>query len=532
MHGIIILGLVRDHLIITIKNNLYISMKHYFFLLLLLSLFILPTPGLAAIPTFSTSESAANVVVGTNDQTAQTSTTTANVSEVKASRTLTVGALPANAETITIGTCIVTFTTIASTTTHDTNCTGGASIDRTATTTDTLLTVTEIATQLLALTNVSDTGHGALAVAASSTSATSAVFTTSGTETSATVVTFTDGTTGDITSTNSRTGVIPVVQINTLSIGGTVDAGDVFTATLPTVGAVTYTVTSSDTTTTHIANGLGTAITASTGYSSQAFTIATSTSNIVFTAKVAGTGFTQTSSAANRAAVAQVVVFTSENLGDDYVYTITINGTDYSYTHQDDDTTQQVIEAMKALVDANGAVSCTEDDESITCTADTPGTAFTYSTGVAEVGGSSSGGRSSGGGSSKKSVVAPQVVTVVTPQATTAVEPGCLPGYIFSVQTGKTCGISTTFSSQGGVSTIARTLSFGQNGADVSLVQRLLSQDATVYPEAVVTGYFGPLTRSAVQRFQLKHSITSEGVPGYGWVGPRTKAKLAELYGM
>lgn len=53
-----------------------------------------------------------------------------------------------------------------------------------------------------------------------------------------------------------------------------------------------------------------------------------------------------------------------------------------------------------------------------------------------------------------------------------------------------------------------------------------------MYPEKLVTGYFGPLTLKAVQRFQTKYGIVSSGSPsttGYGRVGPRTRAKLNEL---
>ncbi|MDO8600418.1 MAG: peptidoglycan-binding domain-containing protein, partial [bacterium] len=51
--------------------------------------------------------------------------------------------------------------------------------------------------------------------------------------------------------------------------------------------------------------------------------------------------------------------------------------------------------------------------------------------------------------------------------------------------------------------------------------------DATVYPEKIVSGYFGPKTLAAVKRFQKKYGIS----PVSGIVGPLTRAKLAELYG-
>ncbi len=79
--------------------------------------------------------------------------------------------------------------------------------------------------------------------------------------------------------------------------------------------------------------------------------------------------------------------------------------------------------------------------------------------------------------------------------------------------------------------TVKRQLLYGRSGVDVKLVQTILSSDPTIYPEGLKTGYFGSLTRSAVQRFQEKYNIASVGTPGYGEVGPRTKAKLIEIYG-
>jgi len=74
-------------------------------------------------------------------------------------------------------------------------------------------------------------------------------------------------------------------------------------------------------------------------------------------------------------------------------------------------------------------------------------------------------------------------------------------------------------------------LNFGTSGLDVHLVQVLLAKDPALYPEAIISDYFGNLTKAAVGRFQEKYNIASKGVSGYGQVGPRTKAKLIELFG-
>lgn len=79
--------------------------------------------------------------------------------------------------------------------------------------------------------------------------------------------------------------------------------------------------------------------------------------------------------------------------------------------------------------------------------------------------------------------------------------------------------------------TVKRQLKFGINGEDIKLLQTLLSHDSSIYPEGLVTGYFGNLTRKAVQRFQEKYGVAGSKTAGYGEVGPRTKAKLIELFG-
>lgn len=76
---------------------------------------------------------------------------------------------------------------------------------------------------------------------------------------------------------------------------------------------------------------------------------------------------------------------------------------------------------------------------------------------------------------------------------------------------------------------ITRPLALGSKGDDVALLQQVLARDSEVYPDAQVTGFFGRLTLEAVKHFQMKHGIANEGDPGYGRVGPKTRAKLNEL---
>lgn len=80
-------------------------------------------------------------------------------------------------------------------------------------------------------------------------------------------------------------------------------------------------------------------------------------------------------------------------------------------------------------------------------------------------------------------------------------------------------------------SLLEKTLYRGMTGNEVRSLQEFLKAQGTeVYPEGLVTGYFGPLTEAAVKRFQLKHQIVTDKKDwGYGYVGPKTRAKINSL---
>ena len=69
--------------------------------------------------------------------------------------------------------------------------------------------------------------------------------------------------------------------------------------------------------------------------------------------------------------------------------------------------------------------------------------------------------------------------------------------------------------------TLTRQLQFGMTGSDVSSLQTFLAQDPTIYPQGLVTGYFGALTRTAVSNYQ-----TRNGIDAVGRVGPITLASI------
>jgi hypothetical protein len=86
-----------------------------------------------------------------------------------------------------------------------------------------------------------------------------------------------------------------------------------------------------------------------------------------------------------------------------------------------------------------------------------------------------------------------------------------------------------------GVGALAVNLSYGDSGDDVELLQTWLAKDSEVYPEGIVSGWFGPLTKAAVIKFQEKYAdevLTPWGITeGSGFVGSTTREKLNALYG-
>ena len=125
---------------------------------------------------------------------------------------------------------------------------------------------------------------------------------------------------------------------------------------------------------------------------------------------------------------------------------------------------------------------------------------YTFTTTAASTGGSSNGG---GGGGGKKPSMA------VVPSVVSTGQPG-------------TKFIAIPFP-----------LGPSMKSAEVALLQRMLATDRTLYPTGEISGFYGPLTQQAVERFQIKYGLLSSGTPGtngFGNVGPRTLAKLNAVY--
>lgn len=65
--------------------------------------------------------------------------------------------------------------------------------------------------------------------------------------------------------------------------------------------------------------------------------------------------------------------------------------------------------------------------------------------------------------------------------------------------------------------TLTRQLEVGSTGSDVQALQSFLAQDSSLYPQGLVTSYYGFLTKAAVSNFQSRN-----GISAVGRVGPVT----------
>lgn len=113
-----------------------------------------------------------------------------------------------------------------------------------------------------------------------------------------------------------------------------------------------------------------------------------------------------------------------------------------------------------------------------------------------------------------------------TPQSQTPGAAG-----ITNTQSSNTVSVNATGMKKARV-TFTRAVRVGSRGDDVKALQEFFAQDKSIYPEGLTTGYFGPATLRAIQRFQAKNGIATSGSPettGYGALGPKTRAFINSL---
>lgn len=69
--------------------------------------------------------------------------------------------------------------------------------------------------------------------------------------------------------------------------------------------------------------------------------------------------------------------------------------------------------------------------------------------------------------------------------------------------------------------TLIRQLRQGMRGDDIKTLQAILAADPDIYPEGLITGFYGSLTTKAVKKFQKKM-----GFEQVGYIGPKTIKEL------
>ena len=55
-------------------------------------------------------------------------------------------------------------------------------------------------------------------------------------------------------------------------------------------------------------------------------------------------------------------------------------------------------------------------------------------------------------------------------------------------------------------------LTFGMRGDSVKELQQLLAKVPSIYPEGIISGYFGSLTQAAVKRLQARYDLPQTGI--------------------
>ncbi|MFA5131778.1 MAG: peptidoglycan-binding protein [Candidatus Paceibacterota bacterium] len=80
------------------------------------------------------------------------------------------------------------------------------------------------------------------------------------------------------------------------------------------------------------------------------------------------------------------------------------------------------------------------------------------------------------------------------------------------------------FSTASAADMLTSQLDFGARGINVTNLQSFLAETPSIYPQGLVTGYYGSLTVQAVKNFQAVY-----GFDQVGRVGPQTLAKINSL---
>jgi len=150
--------------------------------------------------------------------------------------------------------------------------------------------------------------------------------------------------------------------------GVTVDLGTSLLTAAGLASEITTALTTAATGTSYVADG--------------AYTVSTSSADITFS-RANGTNSAVVIGDADYGLTAQEVTFTPSSVTVNETFNAVVNDATYSFKATSN-TAQNVVEGLQPLMTANAAVTCTEDNVKVTCVADSPGTAFTYSVSITE----------------------------------------------------------------------------------------------------------------------------------------------------
>lgn len=163
------------------------------------------------------------------------------------------------------------------------------------------------------------------------------------------------------------------------------------------------------------------------------------------------------------------------------------------------------------------ALSASQSTSATTVTV-TPSSVSSCSSSSSSTTTSGNGSPGGGGGGSAPAAIVPQTTTTVTPAVAAVVHASSVAKFV-----------SPAFN---------RVISVGSKGSDVKTLQQILNSDPDTRVAVKGAGspgnettLAGSLTVRAIQKFQLKYGIVKRaGEAGYGTLGPKTRAKLNEIY--
>ncbi len=76
----------------------------------------------------------------------------------------------------------------------------------------------------------------------------------------------------------------------------------------------------------------------------------------------------------------------------------------------------------------------------------------------------------------------------------------------------------------------SKPIPFGSRSKEVIELQTLLATMPDIYPEKIISGYYGKLTENAIKKLQIKYNVVkSTNDPAYGYMGPKTRALINQL---